>query len=109
MLFERLGDGSVRLVRRPAAGIWGGLWSPPEFDSREAAENALPAAAAAQQGAPLLHGFTHFDLLIHPLWLPAAAPVAVAEEGGSLWYNAARPALVGLPRPVLQLLENPPP
>ncbi|MET0280820.1 MAG: A/G-specific adenine glycosylase [Steroidobacteraceae bacterium] len=108
MLFERVADGSVRLVRRPPAGIWGGLWSPPEFDSRLAAESALPAAAPVREGEPLLHVFTHFDLLIHPLWVSAAPPQAIGEEGSSLWYNAARPALVGLPRPVLQLLENPP-
>jgi adenine-specific DNA glycosylase len=69
----------------------------------------LPTPATLHEGAPLLHVFTHFDLLIHPLWWPAGTPPLAAEEPGSLWYNAARPALVGLPRPILQLLENPPP
>jgi A/G-specific adenine glycosylase len=109
MLFAYSPDGSVRLVQRPSQGVWGGLWSPPEFETREAAESALPPAARLREGPPLLHVFTHFDLLIHPLWWPAGAPAHVAEEPGSLWYNAARPALVGLPKPVQQLLESPPP
>jgi A/G-specific adenine glycosylase len=89
--------------------VWGGLWSPPEFDSREAALASLPQGAAALEGPPLLHVFTHFDLLIRPLWVWAGERAAVAEEAGALWYNAARPAPVGLPAPITQLLQKPPP
>ena len=42
----RRADGAVRLLRRPEQGVWGGLWSPPEFDSRQALEQPL----AAQSG-----------------------------------------------------------
>jgi A/G-specific adenine glycosylase len=98
----------VRLVRRDATGVWGGLWSPPEFDSREAALASVPRGAAALEGQPLLHVFTHFDLLIRPLWVQAATAAAVAEDAGSLWYNAARPAAVGVPAPIAQLLQKPP-
>ena len=57
----------------------------------------------------LLHVFTHFDLLIRPLWVQAATAAAVAEDAGALWYNAARPAAVGVPAPIAQLLQKPPP
>jgi A/G-specific adenine glycosylase len=113
MLFARRADGAVRLVNRPARGVWGGLWSPPEFDTRAAAERALltqtGTAPAAQQGEPLLHVFTHFDLLIQPLWATVPDAAGVAEEAGSLWYNAALPSRVGLPAPIAQLLKSPPP
>jgi A/G-specific adenine glycosylase len=109
MLFAQDAEGGVRLVRRADSGVWGGLWSPPEYDSREAALTALAAVAEPRIGAPLLHVFTHFDLLIHPLWVKVDPATAVAEDNGSLWYNAARPATVGLPAPVAQLLKNPPP
>jgi A/G-specific adenine glycosylase len=108
MLFARRADGSVRLVQRPASGVWGGLWSPPEFASRAAAEQALEPASALHEGETLLHAFTHFDLRIHPLWARGELAVGVAEEGAALWYNAARPARVGLPQPVAELLKNPP-
>lgn len=109
MLFQQDGEGGVRLVRRAPAGIWGGLWSPPQFDSLEAALSALPADDPPRHGEPLLHVFTHFDLLIHPLWVRAAVGVCVAEDAAALWYNAAHPAAVGLPAPVAQLLKSPPP
>jgi A/G-specific adenine glycosylase len=109
MLLARRGDGSVRLVQRPSAGIWGGLWSPPEFATRaQLLASQESAAASARDATPVPHAFTHFDLLIHPVWVNAAAPGAVADEVGVLWYNAARPARVGLPAPVVQLLQDPP-
>jgi A/G-specific adenine glycosylase len=106
MLLARRPDGSVRLVRRPPAGIWGGLWSPPEFDSRSAAEAAC-ASSVRRETEPLRHAFTHFDLTIRPLWveLPTVTAGAIAEDSDTLWYNAARPAPVGLPAPVVQLLQ----
>jgi A/G-specific adenine glycosylase len=113
MLFARRADGAVRLVSRPASGVWGGLWSPPEYDSRLAAEQAVAAeggnAVTASEGEPLLHVFTHFDLLIRPLWVSVPDAAGVAEGAGALWYNAALPSRVGLPAPVSQLLKSPPP
>jgi A/G-specific adenine glycosylase len=112
MLLARRADGSVRLVQRPAQGVWGGLWSPPEYATRADAAAAVTLSAGGERGiavreaAPLQHAFTHFDLTIHPLWADAAT---MAEEPGALWYNAARPAQVGLPAPIAQLLQEPPP
>ncbi len=109
MLLLRRGDGSVRLVRRASAGIWGGLWSPPEFATREELLASPLAASASPRGAtPVPHAFTHFDLLIHPVWVDPAPPEAVADEADVLWYNAARPAQVGLPAPIVQLLQDSP-
>jgi A/G-specific adenine glycosylase len=61
-----------------------------------------------REAAPLLHVFTHFDLLIRPLWARVPAALGVREEPGTLWYNAAHPASVGLPAPITQLLKSPP-
>ncbi|HWL62780.1 MAG TPA: A/G-specific adenine glycosylase [Steroidobacteraceae bacterium] len=108
MLFEQDAAGGVRLLRRAATGVWGGLWSPPEFSTLEEALSVAGSHAPPRHGEPLLHVFTHFDLLIHPLWVRADRE-GVAEAAGSLWYNAARPAAIGLPAPVAQLLKNPPP
>jgi A/G-specific adenine glycosylase len=107
MLLAQRADGSVRLVQRPPAGVWGGLWSPPEFPTRDAAIAALGVAGVTRDAPPVHHAFTHFDLLIHPLWAMRGA-VAVAEARDELWYNAARPAEIGLPAPIAQLLQDPP-
>ena len=49
--------GTVLVERRPAPGIWGGLWCFPE-GARRAGDRPLPA---------IEHGFTHFRLRIRPL------------------------------------------
>ncbi len=101
MLLAQREDGSVWLQQRPPSGIWGGLWSPPEFATHGEAEGLLPGAADGQQLPPIDHVFTHFDLRILPLL--AAAPEGWNPAG--LWYNPRRPARVGLPAPVATLLE----
>ncbi len=104
MLFARRADGAVRLVQRAPHGVWGGLWSPPEFESVEAARRATGADVQVREAPALQHAFTHFDLTIHPLWF-----VADGDAGpGSLWYNAAAPARIGLPAPIAALLATAP-
>ena len=109
-------DGSVWLGKRPARGIWGGLWTPPLAPDVAQAAQLLPPGAGVQRLADVQHVFTHFDLCIVPLlaqvgddWAPPQAVAdAVAEaapEGAQgLWYNPRNPARVGLPAPVAVLL-----
>ena len=65
MLLVVRADGCVLLQRRPPQGIWGGLWTPPEFGSVQAAAHFCTTQLAAGQlcSEPLLllrHAFTHF-------------------------------------------------
>ncbi len=101
--------GEVWLERRPPTGIWGGLWSLPEFASVRAAQAYARrvlghAPAQPQPLAPRAHGFTHFDLLMRPLLLRCAR--ASGPEAGVRWYNIAEPARIGLPAPVTALLAD---
>ena len=68
---------------------------------------AAGASEVTHAAPPVQHAFTHFDLTIHPLWIADAAE-AIADAADVLWYNAARPAEVGLPAPIAQLLQEPP-
>jgi A/G-specific adenine glycosylase len=104
----------VLLEQRPAAGIWGGLWSFPEFPTRAAAEDVAAAriGCGARDRPPLLcpwppisHSFTHFDLDIRPLVCELAGPDAPMEAAGRTWYNSRAPAQLGLAAPVATLIE----
>jgi len=104
-------SGEVLLERRPDSGVWGGLWCLPEFGTARAAGAFIRGMLGAQVPqphalAPVEHGFTHFDLSIHPLLVRCAPlPRDVGEEG-SLWYNIRTPARVGLPAPITTLLSQ---
>jgi A/G-specific adenine glycosylase len=90
------GSTAVLVERRPEAGIWGGLWAPPQFDSpaaalawcaREVGSPELEAAGAgtgfvpgAEMLAPIEHAFTHFDLRLNPVRVRVRVRVRVAGE-----------------------------
>jgi A/G-specific adenine glycosylase len=111
MLLARRQDGQVLLQRRPAHGVWGGLWTPPEFESRAAAEQFCNARLHHGQLEPdalpvLRHAFTHFELRITPLRASCQGLDAVMEGVPTLWYNAREPARIGLPAPIAALLTS---
>jgi A/G-specific adenine glycosylase len=104
-------EGRVLLRRRPPQGIWGGLWTPPEFADAQAASVfcALqwPSASLDPQALPRVrHGFTHFDLEITPLRARCQPTLPVMEAEQLLWYNARDPARIGLPAPIATLLSS---
>jgi A/G-specific adenine glycosylase len=113
LLAERQGaqGRAILLQRRPAEGIWGGLWSPPQFEDAAAALDWLrtqlgEAAGAPQTLAPIDHAFTHFDLRLHPLRVPCAGDEGVREDDSRLWYTLDAPQRVGLPQPIKVLLDT---
>ena len=66
------GARAILLERRPAPGIWGGLWSPPQFESEFAAldwcrRNLSEPEMQPERLTPIDHGFTHFDLHLKPV------------------------------------------
>ena len=109
MLFA-LSEGRVLLERRPPRGIWGGLWTAPEFADPAAAEAYIAArflnAAPARRLRTVRHVFTHFDLDIEP-WvveLPELQPQVA--DGDARWHELGQIDAVGLPAPVARLLEE---
>ena len=103
-------EGAILLYRRPASGLWGGLWSLPELDDLQALES-LASRHFLQLGERrelpgLTHTFSHFRLAIEP-WLVqvSSMPHAVAEADW-LWYNLATPPRLGLAAPVKKLLKR---
>jgi A/G-specific adenine glycosylase len=97
------------LVQRPQDGVWGGLWSLPEF----ASGSELQRCTAGWPGAggplpPIEHALTHFDWTLEPWrWrLPArAAPLLPGAMGEGRWFAPAEALALGLPAPVRRLLE----
>lgn len=100
-------DGAVLLEQRPPAGIWGGLWTFPQFEDERAAQDwaSLHRAAHVQKLAPYAHAFTHFDLTLHPLLIETRERPRVSDDERYRWYDVAEPAKIGLAKPALDLLR----
>jgi A/G-specific adenine glycosylase len=109
LLLERYNE--VLLEKRPAIGIWAGLWSLPELapdadvvahcQARFAAEVALEPPLPAIE-----HGFTHFRLTLQPLPCAVHTWPRRAEEPGLVWMPLADVAGAALPAPIKKLLRQ---
>jgi A/G-specific adenine glycosylase len=102
-------DGAVLLEKRPMSGIWGGLWTFPQFESRSAALTWLAATGAAaepecEELPAYSHAFTHFDLTLRPL-LVQRELWTVQESDQHVWYDSRKPAAIGLAKPSLDLID----
>ena len=109
LIIERAGE--ILLEKRPAAGIWSGLWSLPEIDL--AADVALHCKArfaanvvVGDELDAIEHGFTHFRLTIQPQRVAVGTwPTGVAAPG-FLWLTRDDALAAALPAPIRRLLAS---
>ncbi len=105
-------EAAVLLEKRPASGIWGGLWSFPEFPDRAAAETWCAtqlgsAAKVVAEWAEVEHAFSHFDFAMRPLEVRLdKVGDGVADDDRWRWYDISAPDPVGLAAPVSKLLQR---
>ena len=105
----------VLVERRPASGIWGGLWSLPQMPA-DATPERIAAEVTARYGMQMHvaeplgafeHAFTHFRLQVLP-WVVDVGGAQGASPGepasGIRWLDAGEVAQAGLPQPVKRLL-----
>jgi A/G-specific adenine glycosylase len=107
LLWVQDATGAVWLQRRPAPGVWAGLYCLPVFDSEAALQGALPAPARSklQTLESFVHVLTHKDLHLHPMAVRLAAGRRLPSLDGGWVGNTDWPTL-GLPAPVRKLLET---
>jgi A/G-specific adenine glycosylase len=102
-------QGQVLLERRPSPGIWGGLWSFPETNGRDVAQDCRNLGfdvGSIQKLDAIEHGFTHFRLTIHPVLCHVKRPASRMEAPGRLWLELAQAGEAATPAPVKKLLNT---
>ncbi|MER1968704.1 A/G-specific adenine glycosylase [Castellaniella sp. GW247-6E4] len=106
--------GRILLHKRPPSGIWGGLWSLPQFDTlaelRAACATHAPQACGPTALAGFDHEFTHFRLRVSP-WRLQCDDTPADPAPDEAWVPIAQLDRHGLPAPVARLLAGlyPPP
>jgi A/G-specific adenine glycosylase len=107
---EHNGSTAVLVERRPPSGVWGGLWSPPQFDSERDAlawcRREFGDTPESQMLPPIDHAFTHFDLRLNPLRVRCARKTSVRDADTHRWYPLEAPPRIGLPQPIRRLFER---
>ena len=105
----RAPDGQVLLRRREAKGIWGGLWSFPEFEARRQATQwatAKPVSMKWTQAPRQEHKLSHVTLTTIPLCatIPLAEKAHFMQDGQ--WFDPHQTS-VGMAAPVRKLFPPP--
>jgi A/G-specific adenine glycosylase len=104
--------GEIFLEKRPAQGIWGGLWSFPECATMtEVDEKCLQYVAMRMRQKytwPVVrHSFTHFQLEITPMHILVQLDTKkVVARSDILWYDLKKPQECGVAAPVIRLLAQ---
>ena len=106
--------GNILLQQRPPSGIWGGLWSLPECPDNQPekiqqwCENQLGLSIGELSSQPIFrHTFSHFHLDITPIFVQVKNPANLVMEAVSgVWYNTQQPESLGLPAPVVKILNQ---
>jgi len=102
----------IYLERRPATGIWGGLWSFPELESGGnvadwCQERLRLLPVRVERWQLIRHSFTHFDLDIQPIAVRTqGASSRVADSDERVWYNLCTPPQLGMAAPVSNLIQQ---
>ncbi len=100
----------VYLQKRPATGIWGGLWGFPEFQTVSTMTDWCDQRgiiADADAWPELRHTFSHFHLDITPQFVRLQNPqFSVMEDDRGVWYNTRESGALGFAAPVQRLLAQ---
>lgn len=96
---------AVFLQKRPAPGVWAGLYCFLLFDSLPALHEFLPMQyrGGLDDQPVFTHVLTHKDLHLHPVKVRVPAPVMSLVEGQ--WFTADQWPTLGLPAPIRKLLS----
>jgi A/G-specific adenine glycosylase len=99
----------ILLEKRPATGVWGGLWCMPQMEMTEEprylASNGLAISSRVELPS-FIHVFTHFKLHIQPVLIELACKPNAVQQPGTIWMDAAEAIGAAVPSPVRQLLEG---
>lgn len=101
----------LMLYRRPEQGIWGGLWSFPEFGSEPELQQHLALQGIKPRALsplpPFRHTFSHYHLDIHPLHATLGRkPGSVMAATEQVWYNDSQIEQLGLAAPIKKLINT---
>lgn len=101
----------ILLIRRPSSGIWGGLWSLPEYADMQALQADLQLNytdfAVLKTLETQRHTFSHFHLDYTPVLVRVQNPKNnVMEAEHRVWYKKQQWPDLGLPAPIKRLLQQ---
>jgi len=102
--------GQILLEKRPLKGIWGGLWSFPEYAEKNINLHVHKQykcnIGSIRKGESIRHSFTHFHLEIVPIFIDVRTFLPSATHQELAWVSPLHLQTLGLPAPVKKVLSR---
>lgn len=107
-------DGQLLMEKRPPVGIWGGLWSLPEFATEQALTVFLNTQGYKALKSPifvdpLVHKFSHYQLTLKPILIEVSPKYPnkskILESDDLLWYKYSE-IPQGVSTPINKLIKK---
>lgn len=104
-----LHGGKVGLSKRPAKGIWSGLWSFPELESTDEltiflSQRGIKLSPSVEALPRFRHSFTHYHLDIQPVKVVLKDISEVTSHQD--WFELDKHETLAVPAPVKKLLSE---
>ena len=104
-------DNTFLLEKRPPKGIWGGLWSLPEFAGHTELAHFLTQNGIEGDAQPLTgfrHTFSHYHLEITPMLVTlSGTPSTLANNAAKqIWYAQDKQQTIGLSAATQKILDQ---
>jgi A/G-specific adenine glycosylase len=104
-------ENEILLEKRPPRGIWGSLWSFPEFSDIQAAcfwcHDKNIQTDKLRTLSPGRHTFSHFHLDYSVILIKTKSPTNfVMEADYSVWYKTQNEDRIGLPTLIKKLIQQ---
>ncbi|GAA0856590.1 A/G-specific adenine glycosylase [Aliiglaciecola litoralis] len=101
----------ILIYKRPASGIWGGLFGFYETDDVSELHSAITGLGiehfSTEEMQAFRHTFSHFHLVIQPILVHLQQPpTSMVMEQEVLWYDLGAPQNVGLAAPTKKLFST---
>ena len=101
---------SIYLEKRPANGIWGGLWCPPSIETGVNPSDYIQNTYALEvlhihSLINIKHTFSHFKLHINALSIGIKATGNSCFEHSGRWFSPAETIKLGLAKPINDMIK----
>ena len=102
----------ILLQKRPQKGIWGGLWCFPEISSLDQIEAwrkelGFDGKIKIKKLPEIIHTFSHYKLSIEPALISCKKTItSKMKKNNCIWYDKQNPTRIGLPAPIVKLIES---
>lgn len=107
-------SGEILLQQRPSKGIWGGLYSLPEFSTELSKEDVLDQLGSGIKDAitnietapAFVHTFSHYKLELNPIVVHIDTTLELESLEQCKWQPLSGLANLGLPAPIEKFLNR---